>query len=118
MSGVQILNQFEVITETAFNWSAFWKGTLGGLVIALIAGIIFGIAESEWEAFLAMFLVCGIMTSGIMGVLAGHTIDPTVTAYEIHYEVSISEEVNMKEFMDKYEILETRGTIYIVREKD
>ena len=50
MSGVQILNQFEVITETAFNWSAFWKGTLSGLVIALIVGIIFGLAEREWEA--------------------------------------------------------------------
>ena len=44
-------------------------------------------------------------------------VGPAPAEYETHYEVSINEEVNMQEFMDKYEIVETRGSIYTVREK-
>jgi hypothetical protein len=118
MEGVQILNQFEVITKTIFNWSAFWVGALTGLGIALVAGIIFGLSENDWYAFLTMFVVTGVLMSSLIGFFAGHLLDPTPTAYETHYEVSINDEVNMKDFMDKYEILETRGAIYTVREKD
>jgi hypothetical protein len=118
MEGVQILNQFEVITKTIFNWSAFWVGALIGLGIALVAGIIFGLLENDWCAFLTMFVATGVLALILIGPFAGHLIDPTPTAYETHYEVSINDEVNMKDFMDKYEIIETRGAIYTVREKD
>lgn len=117
MEGVQILNQFEVITKTTFNWSAFWVGALIGLGIALGAGIIFGLQENDWCAFLTMFVVSGVVSSSLIGFFAGYVADPTPTAYETHYEVSINDEVNMKDFMDKYEIIETRGAIYTVKEK-
>ena len=53
----------------------------------------------------------------LFGLLGGSVIFPEPIEYETHYEVSINEEVNMQEFMDKYEIIETRGSIYTVREK-
>ena len=43
--------------------------------------------------------------------------EPKPVEYETHYEVSIDETVNLQEFMEKYEIIETRGLIYTVREK-
>ena len=42
---------------------------------------------------------------------------PEPVEYETHYEVSIDETVNMQEFMDKYELIETRASIYTVKEK-
>ena len=116
MEGVQILNQFEVATETTFNWQAFWVGVLVGVGIALVAGIIFGLQERDWVAFLIMFTILAVFISGLIGFFAGHIFSiPHLD--ETHYEVTVNEEVNMKEFMDKYEILKTRGSIYTVREK-
>jgi hypothetical protein len=117
MEGVQILNQFEVVTETVFNWSAFWTGVGIGVVIGLIAAIIFGCSESDWLAF---FVGCAVyipLISLLLGGLSGAFLVRKPIAWETHYEVSINEEVNMQDFMDKYEIVETRGEIYTVREK-
>ena len=117
MNGVQILNQFEVVTKTVFSWNSFWVGLGIGVAIGLVAAVIFGCQEADWLAF---FLACAIfipIIGLIVGGLAGKVISPTPVEYETHYEVSISEETNMQEFMSKYEILETRGEIYTVREK-
>ena len=117
MNGVQILNQFEVVTKTVFNWDAFWVGALIGLGIALIAGVIFGLSEASWVAFWIMFGVGGVLMAFFIGFFAGHSVNPLPVAYETRYEISINEDVNMKEFMDKYEIVETRGLIYTVKDK-
>lgn len=34
------------------------------------------------------------------------------------YEVIISEDVDFKEFHDKYDLIKTRGQIYIIEEKE
>ena len=117
MNGVQILNQFEVVTKAVFSWNSFWVGLGIGAAIGLVAAVIFGLIEADWEAF---FLACAIFIPVIglgVGGLGGGVVNPTPIEYETHYEVSISEETNMQEFMNKYEILETRGEIYTVREK-
>ena len=117
MEGITILNEFEVVTKTVFSWEAFWWGALIGVGIALVAGIIFGLQEDSFLAFISMFLTMGIFASALVGLLAGYKICPEPVEYETHYEVSIDENVNMQEFMDRYEIIETRGSIYTVREK-
>ena len=117
MEGVTILNEFEVVTEMVFSWTACWIGVLIGVVIALTAGIVFGLQEDSFGAFLLMFITVSIFASLLIGYFAGGIACPKPVAYETHYEVSVNEEVNMKDFMDKYEILETRGSIYTVREK-
>ena len=88
MDGVSILNEFEVVTKTVFSWESFWWGALIGAIFGLF-----------------------------FGLLGGFVLKPKPVEYETRYEVSINEEVNMQEFMDKYEIIETRGSIYTVREK-
>ena len=118
MEGVQILNQFEVVTKTTFSWQAFWVGALIGVGIALFVAAIFGLNEQSLFAFFFMFGFLTIFIAIFIGALSGAKIAPKPVAYETHYEVTISDDVNMKEFMDKYEIVETRGAIYTVREKD
>ena len=117
MDGVTILNSFEVVTKTVFSWPAFWAGVIIGAVISLICAIIFGIIEGEWSAFFFELLFFTLLISPFIGLLSGKVICPEEVDWETRYEVSINEEVNMQEFMDKYEIIETRGSIYTVREK-
>lgn len=117
MTGVQILNQFEVVTESVFSWNNFWAGLGIGAGIGLFAAIFFGLSENDWVAF----FISGILFIPFVGLLTGGASGGLIrepVAYETHYEVSINEEVNMQEFMNKYEILEIRGSIYTLREKE
>ena len=117
MTGVTILNEFEVVTKTVFSWESFWWGVLIGAGIGLITAIIFGIQESDWSAFFYGLSVFCTLIGLFVGLLGGFVLKPNPVEYETHYEVSINETVDMQEFMDKYEIIETRGSIYTVREK-
>ena len=117
MNGVNILNEFEVVTKTVFSWESFWWGALIGASIGLIVAIIFGVQEGDWAAFfMGLSTFCTIIGL-LVGLLGGFVLAPTPVEYETHYEVSIDENVNMQEFMNTYEIIETRGSIYTVREK-
>ena len=117
MNGVTVLNEFEVVTKTIFSWESFWWGALIGVGIGLITAIIFGLQECDWAAFFIGLGVFCTLFGCFIGLLSGFVAAPKPVEYETHYEVSINETVNMQEFMDKYEIIETRGSIYTVREK-
>lgn len=117
MDGVTILNEFEVVTKTVFSWESFWWGALIGAGFGLIVAIIFGLQEGDWAAFFIGLGVYCTLFGLLVGLLGGFVLKPKPVEYETHYEVSIDENVNMQEFMDKYEIIETRGSIYTVREK-
>ena len=117
MTGVEILNQFEVVTKTVFSWESFWYGALIGAGIGLIMAIIFGLQEGDCLAFFVGLGVFCTIIGLLVGLLGGFVLAPKPIEYETHYEVSINEDVNMQEFMNKYEIIETRGSIYTVREK-
>lgn len=116
MEGVQILNQFEVATKYTFNWTSglIWLGI--GAAIGLVIAIVFGLTEVDWCAFFVA-CVCFIPALSIAGCFLGGLGFRKPVEYETHYEVAINEETSMQEFMDKYEIIETRGSIYTVREK-
>ena len=118
MDGVTILNSFEVVTETTFSWQAFWVGVTIGVVISIICSIIFAVNELDILAGVTMFIVMSLLLPTFLGFLCGKVVAPDPVAYETQYEVSVNEDVGMQEFLDKYEILETRGSIYTVREKD
>ena len=117
MDGVTILNEFEVVTKTGFSWQGFWGGVILGAVIAFIAAVIFGASENEWSAFIFGLISFLIVFCPLLGLVSGFKLCPEPIEYETHYEVSIDENVSMQEFMDKYEIIETRGSIYTVRKK-
>ena len=117
MDGVSVINEFEVVTKTVFSRESFWQGVLIGAVVGLILAIIFGIKEQDWVAFFIGLGVFCTIFGLFLGLLGGFVLKRKPVEYETHYEVSINEKVNMQEFMDKYDIIETRGSIYTVREK-
>ena len=117
MEGIQILNQYEVVTNTAFSWDAFWFGLGLGAAAGLVVAIIFGFCEGDWSAFIAGCIVYIPIIGLLVGCLSGASVAREPIAWETHYEVVINEEVSMQEFMNKYEIIETRGAIYTIKER-
>ena len=115
MDGVTILN---IITENASNTD--------GLVVALIFSIAITILSffaiivvsdkfSEFDGFTIPFIVTGIF--GILFVIVSILELNTPQELQTLYEVTISDEVSFKDFTSKYEIIEQRGEIYIVKER-
>lgn len=117
MSGVEILNQYEVVTRTTFSWSSFGWGCLIALIIGVIISFIITMDYFDWISFLICSAIIVTVLCLLIGFVAGFILCPKATEIETRYEVSISPEVSMQEFLNKYEIIETRGSIYTVREK-
>lgn len=116
MTGIEVLATQEVATKFAFNWSAFWItfGIIFG--IALFIGIIVSFLSDDWSN-----LICGIIVGTIIGLsfgaMVGGVMLHTPTAYETQYKVTISDEVLMNEFLEKYEIIDQEGKIYTITER-
>ena len=116
MEGVEILNQFEVVTESVFNMQAFWItvgiAALIGSIIGIISVIFDGLEWNSIPVFLIVFTLLGI----VLGVAYG-AVFSIPTKYETHYQVTTTDEVKMTEFNERYEILDQEGKIYTVRER-
>lgn len=117
MTGVEILNETQVVVESAFNWIAFWIAGIIVFGILITVSIIISITEGpDLLGWIAVIFV-GILLGLIFGALCGRLCE-TPTKYETHYQVIIDDSVSMTEFLDKYEIINTEGKILTVRERD
>jgi uncharacterized protein YacL len=116
MSGVEILS-----SKTIYEMDAYWwfivlfasVGLLIGLIIAIVDWINLGF-DSKHIGFI---IVCSLFGAyiGLLGaVMSEHETD---TVDYIEYKVTISEDVPLVDFVEKYEILEQEGKIYTVRER-
>ena len=116
MNGVEILNEYEVVTEQQGNI------TVGIIVWCVVAVVVIGIGLYEWLScdcswvIVPAFAVLGILYGVILGGLFGGLFAKPVE-YATEYEVRLSPQVSMLEFTEKYEIIEQRGQIFVVREK-
>lgn len=116
MNGVDILTSEEVVAEYAFNFMSFW-------IVVAIVGIgslvysIYQVCEYNYSwpiipALTILFTFIGATVGVGLGMLT-----QTPIKYETQYKVVISDDVKMTDFLDKYEIIDTEGKIYTVREK-
>lgn len=116
MTGVEILATQEVVTETTCNW---WLAGIVFLAVVILGGI-FGFCISDYiDRGLAVIMGCflgaliGLMAWAFIGVIS---IKPV--AYETQYKITISDEVPMNDFLERYEIVDQDGKIYTVKERD
>lgn len=108
MKGVEILSQSEEILSN--GWSLlFLIIIMIGIVSAMFGLMIGAYIYGDYKQRIILCLISLIMF---------------VSAYNIkldtytEYQVIISDEANMKNFTDKYDIIETNGKIYTVIEKE
>lgn len=111
-SGVRMIEGIEILSQSVCagtNETALLLCTL----ICIILGLILDL--------------CNDLSDGILGAIAGFLVG--IFAYAIifqcifpdkfiKYKVTISEEVSMTEFYEKYEIIDVDGAIYTIREKE
>lgn len=116
MTGVEILNQTNIYVIEGYLWIFFLLVGIGfmvGLIIDIVSWCNWGFdGEDLWV----------ILLSTMLGALAGFvcylfSVHETDKLDYVEYKVTVSDEVNLNEFMDKYEILEQEGKIYVVKEK-
>lgn len=116
IEGIEVLSQSEVATNIGMNWWVFGLFVAIFFVIGLVVAIIdmcpIGI---EWLGciFIGLLVaVIGCLFGGLIGRAAGEP-----TEFETQYKVTISDEVPMNEFLEKYEIVDQEGKIYTIRER-
>jgi hypothetical protein len=113
MTGVEILATEEVATAFAFSWENFWIGFAIIMFVGFFIGLLASLSQDDF-----LGLVIGGTLGAIFGVIVGVGIgvDGLPTEYETQYKVTISDEVSMNDFLEKYEIVDQEGKIYTVRE--
>lgn len=109
MAGVEILNSFEVPIEYTFNWVAALVFFIVMVIIITIVAIITGV---DWR----VGLITGFLTGIIFGIIVGCA-SQNPSKYETHYEVLLSDEITLTEFLEDYEIVGQEGKIYTIRER-
>lgn len=116
MTGVDILAVEEVVTEYAFGWTWFSliAAAVGCVAIVLfIRDAIRDGFDGQLLLFTLLIIVMGFILGAAVGVVTRKPIE-----YESRYKVTISDEVKMADFLEKYEIIDTEGKIYTVRERE
>lgn len=116
MTGVEILATEEVVCAWAsWNWLAFLGGVIIAMFIFLFVGCFIAVLTDDsangWVCFIAGSIIGGLILGASMGANLGEPIE-----YETHYKVTVSDEVPMNEFLERYEIIDRDGKIYTVRE--
>ena len=106
IEGMEILSQ-EVCNE--FNIIAF----LACVILFMIIGMAFDFFKDLSDGVVGAFL--GIMLGIFMYAIIFEAILPDKY---IQYKVTISEDVSMTEFYNRYEIIDVDGKIYTIKEKN
>lgn len=119
-NGLILLNTKEALEHVKFDWyfagePASWIAIIITtiFVIAGVISIIYGITEYEENA-----TAFGIVIIIIAIIITIFTLIHEVNKIYPQYQVTITEKTNMKEFCEKYDIIDQDGLIFTIRDKD
>ena len=119
MTGVEILNVTEhAIMERAWSWSMCFGLFIGLFSLCVIIGFIQGFIEGDIYVGIQVGLIIGLICALLGSPLLTAAFSRKEVGKEYHYKVIIDDSVSMNEFLDKYEILDQEGKIYIVKERE
>ena len=107
LEGITVLNTF-VISSAVGSGTFILVG-----IICVALGFFAGLAVWDGEIIPAIIssILSTILCLGIMGFINKDATDT------VRYEVTVSEEVNLTDFTERYKIIEQRGDIYVIEEK-
>lgn len=116
MTGINYLTSNQVAIEWAPNITVFWAILAVIFIILVIAGIVVAFQEDNIIPF-GLFVVTGLFIGTFFGSI-GAEVASVPVQYETQYQVTITDEANIQEFLDKYEVVKQDGKIFTIREKD
>ena len=111
MEGVDIVN---IIQNYDYTWGIYGPAIIIGLlgVFLILVGFIY-FSEEGGMSVLAILMGFVLFFTGIYG-----SANITEIPSDVYYQVIIDEDVNMKDFTKKYDIIEVQGEIYTVALKE
>lgn len=112
MKGVEILDTSSTINTVGVLWFLFCVLISAVCVVFAILTIIY---IFEQELIKSVILSILTIVSFTLIIYSKYKMDKNDIP---KYQVTISDEVKMVDFMDKYDIIETNGKIYTVTEKE
>ena len=117
MTGVEILSSQAIYEVDAYWWLIVVFASVGlliGLIVSINNWIDFGFDSDH------ILLIIGCTFIGAYIGLIGFVISEheTNTVDYIEYKATVSDEVSMNEFYEKYEVVDQEGKIYTVRERE
>lgn len=116
MNGVEILSAKQVAIAWEYNWKVFWI-TFGIIFfITVLVGIVQSINSCDWTCLIGCAVI-GIVIGAFLAAIIGDIANIPIK-YTNQYKVTISDDVLMNEFNEKYEIRYQEGKIYTVRERE
>lgn len=116
MNGVEILAIEQVAVSWKYNWGAFWAVFLILFGLMLIGGLI-AFADERDLGVLVIFAIGGLALGAVIGAVVGGGAS-IAAGYVEEYKATVSEDVSLVEFNERYEIVEQEGKIYTVRERE
>ena len=109
MDGLTLLSVGENMPPTV----GIFLLSLLGVVLVLIIGLAFTALSDGFYGPFAVMVILGLV-AGFMGyIVIDELVNPVPT-----YKVTISDSVGLKEFHERYEIINTDGLIYTIKEKE
>lgn len=115
MNGIEILSSEQVAVAWQYNWTAFWTVFTLIWLFSLAVGFVFSLYTKYWSDLIDSAII-GIFAAVFIASMAG-SLNETPSEYVNQYKVTISDEVTMNEFTEKYDIVSQEGKICTVREK-
>lgn len=116
MEGIHILNQTEIMSTPSM-----WKTLVIIAIIASLLSLIFVVICEEYEWDIAQLggitmLILSIICFLISFVVCICTINTEHTG-RYRYEVTVDDDITFDEIMDKYDVVEQRGEIWVLEDK-
>lgn len=110
MDGITILNTF--INTSSPSWTA---GLMVGGVGLMMIGMITFLVSQKFSQFVFGLIVIGI---GVIMSICGIICSNKEAIETTRYECIIDETVNANDLYNKYNVVEKRGEIWVLEEKD
>lgn len=116
MNGITILNETTLTLEPPARFIGTMAIIFFGVMFLLcIIGIIKSIQDRDRSCLIASLM--GTLLSMLLGTIFVLRFDYKCNHPVTQYEAIISDEVNFNEFYQRYEIIEQRGKIYVIQER-
>lgn len=110
MDGINVLNVYEYVTNDGTLMGVLFIVTIILAIVSFGLALVGGVKGNGGCTYGFAFVVCLIFCT----ILLVNGFD---TRTETRYEVTIDEDVEFKTFTEKYDVIEQRGQIYVIRER-
>lgn len=119
MDGITVLNEIVETIEPLSIW--VWALMLGLAIILtliLICGLFWSVKKKNIDCIVLLSFYSLLAVFVWISVCCGYKETQREPYTIIQYEVTLSSDVSLIEFNEKYEIIEQRGQIYVIQERE